>query len=80
MPKQITIRRVPDEIHSAIQTRAERMGQSMQQFLLDQLELLVPRDKLRFDEWFKRVRSRRREGGPSIEVDDILKERDIDRK
>lgn len=49
----ITIRGVPEPVHRTLVARAERNGQSLQQYLLDQLTELT--EKLTMDEWLERV-------------------------
>ncbi|MHB1876742.1 MAG: FitA-like ribbon-helix-helix domain-containing protein, partial [Streptosporangiaceae bacterium] len=39
----LLVRDVPDEIHAALQRRAERRGQSLQQFLAGELRRLAER-------------------------------------
>jgi antitoxin FitA len=53
----ILIRDLPDEIHSALQERAERRGQSLQQYLTFELTRLAQRPTT--DELFTRVSKRR---------------------
>jgi antitoxin FitA len=53
----ILIRDLPDEIHSALQERAERRGQSLQQYLTFELTRLARRPTT--DELFTRVSKRR---------------------
>jgi antitoxin FitA len=53
----ILVRDLPDEIHSALQERAERRGQSLQQYLTFELTRLARRPTT--DELFTRVSKRR---------------------
>ncbi|HKY16242.1 MAG TPA: hypothetical protein VJM33_15050 [Microthrixaceae bacterium] len=39
----ILVRDLPDEVHGALQQRAERQGQSLQQYLTNELTRLVER-------------------------------------
>jgi antitoxin FitA len=39
----LLIREVPEDVHAALQRRAERRGQSLQQFLTSELRRLVER-------------------------------------
>jgi hypothetical protein len=55
----LLVRDVPDDVHAALQRRAERCGQSMQQFLLSELRLLAERPSV--DEVLDRIE--RRGGG-----------------
>jgi plasmid stability protein len=55
----LLVRDVPDDVHAALQRRAERRGQSMQQFLVSELRLLAERPSV--DEVLDRIE--RRGGG-----------------
>ena len=60
----ILVRDLPDEVHRALQLRAERRGQSLQQYLSTELTRLVERPTT--DELFERV-GRRRGGKVGLE-------------
>ena len=51
----ITIRHVPAATHDALATRAARAGQSLQEYLLGELERLASSPTL--DDWIERVAS-----------------------
>lgn len=55
----VLVRNVPDEVHAALQRRAEQRGQSLQQYLASELARLAERPSV--DELFARVS--RRGGG-----------------
>ena len=55
----ILVRGLPDQVHAALQRRAERRGQSLQQYLVQELTRLV--DKPSLDELLDRID--RRGGG-----------------
>lgn len=55
----ILVRDVPDDVHGALQQRAEQQGQSLQQYLTNELTRLVERPTT--EELFARVD--RRSGG-----------------
>ncbi|MHB1431766.1 MAG: FitA-like ribbon-helix-helix domain-containing protein [Streptosporangiaceae bacterium] len=55
----LLVRDVPDEIHAALQRRAERRGQSLQQFLAGELRRLAERPSV--EEVLDRIE--RRSGG-----------------
>jgi plasmid stability protein len=55
----ILVRDLPDDVHGALQRRAEQQGQSLQQYLTNQLTRLVERPTT--EELFARVD--RRSGG-----------------
>ena len=70
----VLIRDLPDEVHAALQRRAERRGQSLQQYLAAELTRLAQRPAL--DELLDRV-DRRRGGQVGFEqaVEDLAAER-----
>lgn len=55
----ILVRDLPDDVHGALQQRAEQQGQSLQQYLTNQLTRLVERPTT--EELFARID--RRSGG-----------------
>jgi plasmid stability protein len=55
----ILVRNLPDDVHGALQQRAEQQGQSLQQYLTNQLTRLVERPTT--EELFARID--RRTGG-----------------
>jgi plasmid stability protein len=55
----LLVRDIPEEVHAALQRRAERRGQSLQQFLASELRRLAERPSL--DEVLDRID--RRSGG-----------------
>lgn len=60
----ILVRDVPDDVHGALQQRAEQQGQSLQQYLTNELTRLVERPTA--EELFARV-ARRRGGKVGLE-------------
>ena len=55
----VLVRDIPDDVHAALQRRAQQAGQSLQQYLAAELKRLVERPPL--DEVLDRI-SRRRGG------------------
>lgn len=55
----LLVRDLPDDVHAALQRRAERRGQSLQQFLTSELRRLAERPSV--DEVLERIE--RRTGG-----------------
>ena len=53
----VLVRDLPDDVHAALQRRAERQGQSLQQYLATELGRLV--DRPTPDELFARIDRRR---------------------
>jgi hypothetical protein len=74
----ITIRNVPDHVRDELAARAARTGRSLQEYLLGELEELaaVPDP----DDWLTQVRSRARTVGADLTVDDLVADKDADRK
>jgi len=70
----VLVRDIPDEVHAALQRRAEDRGQSLQQYLAAELARLAERPSV--DELFARI-SRRRGGHIGLETaaDDLADER-----
>jgi len=52
----VLVRDVPDDVHAALQRRAERRGQSLQQFLTSELRRLAERPSV--DEVLDRMEQR----------------------
>lgn len=70
----VLVRDLPEEVHAALQRRAERRGQSLQQYLAGELRRLAERPTL--DEVLDRVDGR--QGGRvglSQAVEDLAEER-----
>lgn len=78
MVVQITIRDVPEEIRDELAARAARRRQSMQRFLLDELERIASRPSI--EEWLNVVRDRKAAAGTLVSPLEILRARDADRK
>lgn len=53
----VLVRNVPDATHAALQRRAERLGQSLQQYLVGELERLAERPSI--DDVLDRIGTRR---------------------
>lgn len=70
----VLVRDVPDGVHAALQRRAERRGQSLQQYLAGELKRLA--DKPSLDEVLDRI-DHRRGGHVGLDqaVEDITEER-----
>jgi len=78
MGVQITIRDVPEAVRDELASRAARARQSMQEFLLGELERVASRPTV--DEWLQRVQARKRVTGRSVPAKEILRQRDADRR
>jgi antitoxin FitA len=52
----ILVREVPEDVHATLQRRAEERGQSLQQYLVTQLQRLADRPSL--EETLRRIESR----------------------
>ncbi len=70
----VLVRDIRDDVHSALQRRAERRGQSLQQYLASELKRLAERPSL--DEVLDRI-ERRRGGQVGLRqaVEDLAEER-----
>jgi plasmid stability protein len=70
----VLVRDLPDEVHAALQRRAQERGQSLQQYLASELTRLAERPTV--EELLARV-SRQRGGKVGLQqaVDDIAHER-----
>ncbi|MYB10044.1 MAG: hypothetical protein F4Y28_08700 [Acidimicrobiia bacterium] len=53
----VQVRNVPDEVHSVLVRRAQNAGQSLQQYLSDQLSQMASRPTI--EEVFERIEGRR---------------------
>lgn len=53
----VLVRDIPDDVHAALQQRAERRGQSLQQYLAAELRHLAARPSI--DEVLDRIATRR---------------------
>jgi hypothetical protein len=74
----ITIRNVPEHVRDELAARAARSGRSLQEYLLGELEQIaaVPDP----DDWLGRVRSRARSIGADLTIDELVADKDADRK
>jgi antitoxin FitA len=73
--RNVLVRDLPDEVHAALQRRAERRGQSLQQYLAGELRRLAERPAV--DEVLERI-GRHRGGrvGLGQAADDLAAERE----
>lgn len=78
MPIQITIRNVPEELRDELASRAALQHQSMQEYLLGELERLAARPTV--ESWLKTVRERKAAAGTRIPAKKIIGARNADRK
>ena len=80
----ITIRNVPEELRDELVARAARSGMSLDQYLLWGLSMMVedpsPADDFNQDEWLDHVRAQAHEFGTKLSVEQILEDRDADRR
>lgn len=74
----ITIRDVPDGVHSELAVRAARSGRSLQEYLRAQLVQLAERPDPR--ELMARAAERTKRMGTALSAEKILEYRDADRK
>jgi hypothetical protein len=74
----MTIRHIPDEWRAELAARAARERQSLQEFMLQQIESIVAHPPL--DLVVERARQRVRASDSSVTIEDILESRDADRR
>ena len=74
----ITIRNVPAKVRDELARRASRAGMSLQEYLLRELTFMVSYPDQ--DEWLDEVRAEARESGVDLTIEDILADRDADRR
>ena len=77
MAVQVTIRGVPEEVRDELAVRAALERQSMQEFLLGELERIASRPSV--NAWLREVRARKAATGTRITSSTILDARDADR-
>lgn len=75
---QITIRDVPERVRDELAARAALQGRSMQEYLRAELERLASRPSV--DTWLEQVRRRKRAAQSRVSSEQILKNRDSDRR
>ena len=80
MKVRIVIEDVPEEVRDGLVRRAELRGQSLQDFLLGEMEQLASYPTVSNKEWMEKVRARVEASGNRITAEEILKARDADRK
>jgi antitoxin FitA len=78
MTIQITIRDVPEKVRDELAARAALQGKSMQEYLLAELRRTVARPSI--DAWLQQVRRRKRASQTRVSVEEILENREADRR
>lgn len=78
MSVQITIRDVPEKVRDELAARAALQGKSMQEFLHAELRRMVARPSI--DVWLRQVRRRKSTAQSRVSAEEILKNRDADRR
>jgi hypothetical protein len=78
MTIQITIRDVSEAVRDELAARAALQGKSMQEYLRAELERLASRPSV--STWLQQVRKRKRAAQTRISSEQILKNRDADRR
>ena len=78
MTVQITVRDVPERVRDGLKARAASRGQSMQRFLLDELEKISQLPSK--EEVIRRIQERLKASGTNVPAEIILRARDKDRK
>ena len=78
MTVKITIRDVPEEMRDQLAVRASEQGQSMQKYLMGELQRILSRPSAA--EWFNRVDARKKASGVRLPVSVILEAKDADKR
>ena len=78
MKARITIRDVPEHVRNELAARAARQGQSMQRFLLAQLEQMASTPTV--EDLLQEVERRKRAAPEFVPPEEIAKARDSDRR
>lgn len=78
MPVAITIRNVPDEVRDELAARAARSGRSLQEYLAAELAELAARPDVTAA--IQGARARVRASGRVLSADDIVADRDAERR
>ena len=78
MSVQITIRDVPDAVRDELAARAALQGKSMQEYLRAELERLAARPPV--EELLERIRERKAMARTRLSPEEILTQRDADRR
>jgi plasmid stability protein len=78
MSIQITIRDVPAKVRDELAARAALQGKSMQEFLRAELQRLAARPSI--DAWLQQLRKRKRAGETRLSAEQILANRDAERR
>ena len=78
MTVQITIRSVPEEVRNQLAIRAAQRHQSMQEYLLSELERIASRPSVAT--WLDQVRRRKDVADSKVTSEAILQARETDRK
>jgi plasmid stability protein len=78
MTIQINIRDVPEKVRDELAARAALQGKSMQEFLRAELERLAGRPSI--NAWLQQVRERKRATQTRVSSDQILQNKNADRR
>lgn len=78
MSIQITIRNIPIKVRDKLAVRAARQGNSMQEYLRQELERMASRPTV--EEVSERIRQRKNRTGTQLATEDVLAARDADRR
>jgi plasmid stability protein len=78
MPVVVTVRNVPERVRDELAARAARSGRSLQEYLLAELARIAERPAA--DDVIARARARAEALPPQVTAEDILRDRDADRR
>ncbi|WP_219415730.1 FitA-like ribbon-helix-helix domain-containing protein [Pseudonocardia nigra] len=74
----ITIRNVPEHVRDELAARAARSGRSLQEYLLAELEAKAAYPEP--EDWIAQVRAQARAHGGDLTIDELLADKDADRR
>ncbi len=77
MTVQITIRGVPEAVRDKLAARADLRGQSLEEFLRDEMKRIASRPIV--NTWLAAVRARKAQARTRVCLSEILRARDADR-
>lgn len=78
MATTVTIRHVPEDVRNELAARAARSGRSLQEYMLEELVKLAAKPAVA--DLVEEIRARKRRVGRHLGRDEILSDRDADRR
>jgi len=78
MATTVTIRHVPEDVRNELAARAARSGRSLQEYMLEELVKLAAKPAVA--DLVEEIRVRKRRVGRHLSRDEVLSDRDADRR